>query len=292
MDVPILPPAGDSSVVAHLDMGRWLLSKAKAELASDRLQASEKAWGAVAHLIKAIARSRGWRNLTHAELSAAAVLLAGEFERPHLLDYLTLTQAAHSNYYQNNMEVAQIESAMEAAESYLVELNQILREWPREYAIEDEDQQRLLNRVLNRGRKRPFALGTYSLVGFSQLHLAELRETGDREVSVPIPDMDQVRQATLASPCSSRFFGSSSVWWGHNQDTLQADRRLHDQTEAALPSKDAIWCKHLSAKNDQGKQEGPPVLLPLSFLIQQEETITSAGSGASHDPPHLTSFAA
>ena len=208
MDVPILPPAGDSSVEDHLAISRWLIARARGELASDRLQASEKGWGAVAHLLKAIARARGWRNQAHSELSAAAVLLAGEFERPHLLDYLTLTQAAHSNYYQNNMEVAQIESAMEAAESYLVELNQILREWPREYAIENEDQQRLLNRVLNRGSKRPFALGTYSLVGFSQLHLAERRETGDREVSVPIPGMDQVRQATLASPAQ---VGSSGV---------------------------------------------------------------------------------
>ena len=32
----------------------------------DRLQASEKAWGAVAHALKDIAARRGWRNRAHA----------------------------------------------------------------------------------------------------------------------------------------------------------------------------------------------------------------------------------
>lgn len=42
----------------------------------DRLQASEKAWGAVAHALKDIAARRGWRNRTHTHNEVIAVHLA------------------------------------------------------------------------------------------------------------------------------------------------------------------------------------------------------------------------
>ena len=42
----------------------------------DRLQASEKAWGAAAHALKAIAERRGWRNRAHTHNEAIAVHLA------------------------------------------------------------------------------------------------------------------------------------------------------------------------------------------------------------------------
>ena len=42
----------------------------------DRLQASEKAWGAVAHALKDIAARRGWRNRAHTHNEAIAARLA------------------------------------------------------------------------------------------------------------------------------------------------------------------------------------------------------------------------
>ncbi len=53
------------SYVVHSER---LIRHAEEQLVSgDRLQASEKAWGAVAHHLKGIAEQRGWSYRTHAD---------------------------------------------------------------------------------------------------------------------------------------------------------------------------------------------------------------------------------
>ena len=39
----------------------------------DRLQASEKCWGAVAHALKAVSQRYGWRHRTHAHNNALCI---------------------------------------------------------------------------------------------------------------------------------------------------------------------------------------------------------------------------
>ncbi|MCY4652410.1 MAG: PaREP1/PaREP8 domain-containing protein, partial [Dehalococcoidia bacterium] len=54
-------------IEAHYIHSQRLIQHAEEKLAEgDRLQASEKAWGAVAHYFKHIAAQRGWRYVTHA----------------------------------------------------------------------------------------------------------------------------------------------------------------------------------------------------------------------------------
>lgn len=58
-------------IEAHDELSRRLLEHAEAMIAEgDRLQASEKVWGAVAHKIKAIAAERGWSNRSHVDTQA------------------------------------------------------------------------------------------------------------------------------------------------------------------------------------------------------------------------------
>ncbi len=53
----------DPKVEEHLRISRQFLRQAQAEFAQgDRLQASEKAWGAAAHAVKAVAQQRGWQH--------------------------------------------------------------------------------------------------------------------------------------------------------------------------------------------------------------------------------------
>ena len=57
----------------HQDISGQLLSQADAELKKgDLLQASEKAWGAVAHYVKSVASDQGWQNRTHRDVNRNA----------------------------------------------------------------------------------------------------------------------------------------------------------------------------------------------------------------------------
>ena len=50
----------------------------------DRLQASEKAWGAVAHRLKVVANARGWKYDTHRDVYDIKDRVAAETDDPHL----------------------------------------------------------------------------------------------------------------------------------------------------------------------------------------------------------------
>ena len=54
----------------------------------DRLQASEKAWGAVAHRVKAIAKARGWKYETHGDVYDLGTRIAKETDDPDLVEGL------------------------------------------------------------------------------------------------------------------------------------------------------------------------------------------------------------
>ena len=61
------------------DDSRVMLAQARFELAEgDARQASEKGWGAVALMLKAIAEQRGWEHGKHRQLSRVASRLRSE----------------------------------------------------------------------------------------------------------------------------------------------------------------------------------------------------------------------
>ena len=68
-----------ATVETHTETSQILIRQAEAELQDgDRLQASEKGWGAAAHALKAVAEQRGWRHNSHGLLIGVADTLAGE----------------------------------------------------------------------------------------------------------------------------------------------------------------------------------------------------------------------
>ena len=76
----------------------------------DRLQGSEKLWGASAHAIMAVARSRGWKLGRHIDLRENAEALALELNDPALLHRFKAAEKFHANFYHGFMDTAIIET--------------------------------------------------------------------------------------------------------------------------------------------------------------------------------------
>ena len=76
----------------------------------DRLQASEKLWGAATHAIMAAAQQRGWRHGSHRALKEAAEQLSDDHNDP-LIEYGFLAaEKFHRNFYHDNMEDFELDS--------------------------------------------------------------------------------------------------------------------------------------------------------------------------------------
>ena len=87
----------------HIEIAERFLRHAEEEFeAGDMPQASEKAWGAVAHYLKSVAKFRGWRNTAHSDLSDIVVDLAQETGDPERIETLFLMMnGLHTNFYED-----------------------------------------------------------------------------------------------------------------------------------------------------------------------------------------------
>ena len=98
-------------IETHDVHSRRLIAHAEIELANgDRLQASEKAWGAVAHRLKSIADRRGWEYATHRQAYRIARRIADEMGNPQILVLFYAANGLHQNYY---VDAQPIESLIE-----------------------------------------------------------------------------------------------------------------------------------------------------------------------------------
>ena len=84
---------------------RRLLAQAHYELhkKGDRLQASDKAAGAVAHAVKAIGCDRQWRHNSHNLHRQIVNLLAAEFGQPELTVLQWAADQVHDNFYEDRL---------------------------------------------------------------------------------------------------------------------------------------------------------------------------------------------
>ena len=151
-----LPPTTDRSPEANMQSSRRFLEHATLELAKDppeRLQASEKSWGALSQAVKVVAKDRRWRNdshfRTHAILNQIiyehwdGTAVAAEMRK----DFLAV-QSLHSNYHENVSDVDTIEVGIEAAQRLVDRLEQVRQDGPRPAIIKDADVQERLAYLL------------------------------------------------------------------------------------------------------------------------------------------------
>lgn len=69
------------------------------------LQASEKAWGSVAHYVKSIARQEGWPNRSHRDVGRNADRLTALTDDPRRNELLfEAMEKLHVNFYEDTYE--------------------------------------------------------------------------------------------------------------------------------------------------------------------------------------------
>ena len=133
----------------HAEYAERLIQQAVYELVKkgDRLQATEKAAGAVAHAVKAVAEDRQWRHSSHHLRRQVMDLVAAEFGKP---DFQVLQQRAdelHDNYYEDMLDDWQLEERLTAIASLLEDLKEVRTGGPNPGFIPSPAQQRLIDRL-------------------------------------------------------------------------------------------------------------------------------------------------
>ena len=165
---PALPEPGSATVEDRVQISRRLIQQAREELErGDRLQATEKVWGALAQMLKAHGQQRGWHNLGgHRTVGHIARQLTDEYDDRRILTAYVGADNGHRNFYDNEMSPPEIEDIITVVASVLPELENALREPPRPFTIRDGD----LWRVRTLTGKQYLQVGDTSPKGFSNAH--------------------------------------------------------------------------------------------------------------------------
>lgn len=133
-----------------------LLRHAQEELdADDLIQASEKAWGAAAHAIKSVAEKWGWYHQGHYRLDASVHYIVSERSREDLLGWYNTVSVLHFNYYEHEMGADLVQSSINAATSFVEEMEKIRVENPPAFSRHEDllpDQSRRLRLLSTRPR--------------------------------------------------------------------------------------------------------------------------------------------
>ncbi len=98
----VIDNARNGNAMKHVNLSHRFIRQAQEEFAKgDRLQASEKAWGAAAHAVKAVAEQRGWRHDSHARLFDVVSRVANAMDDPELRDLFHMANSLHQNFYED-----------------------------------------------------------------------------------------------------------------------------------------------------------------------------------------------
>ena len=164
-----LPEPGAASVADRVQISKRMIQQAREELdKGDRLQATEKAWGALAQMMKAHGQQRGWLNLGgHRTVGHIARQLAAEYADPRITDAYIGADNGHRNFYDNEMSSPEIEGIITVVASVLPDLETALRESPRPFTIGDVDQRWRVRTLTGR---QTLEIGDSSPTGFSNTH--------------------------------------------------------------------------------------------------------------------------
>ena len=115
--------ARDPKVAEQLRISRQYLRQAQEEFAQgDRLQASEKAWGAAAHAVKAVAQQRGWQHDGHRYLYEAIDKVYYETGDSEILVLFRSANSLHMNFYENWQTDNSVQDGIERVEVLLEKL--------------------------------------------------------------------------------------------------------------------------------------------------------------------------
>ena len=127
----------------YAELSRQYIERANGYLqAGDRVQASEKGWGAVAEAMKSIAEDRGWNHNSQRLLNDVAFQLSEEWSRPDVRRLFNAAKDLHINFYEDNRGLDDVAASIGDAKDLLRELD-TLRALPARPVALDSRERRL-----------------------------------------------------------------------------------------------------------------------------------------------------
>ncbi len=139
----------------HWKISRQFIDQAKCEFEKgDRLQASEKIWGAASHAVKAVAAEQGWNHRGHENIVVAANILERAHNRLDITKGIEIAEAHHRNFYNNEMENRSIRSGIRIVEGLVDELDDVSKRTPSPVTVRDVDDQNGVARLLQVPRRK------------------------------------------------------------------------------------------------------------------------------------------
>ncbi len=168
--VPDLPAPGVQSDEDRRQISRIFIAHAREELAQgSRMQAGEKAWGAVVQPFKVIAEQRGWPHESHQDIHSIASQIALEygFDHDQSLALIDAYRIGHQNFYENYHHAETLADMIDRVEGLMPYLLQLTTTLPRPFTITSNTQLRRLRRLTGNDS---LEIGDTSPAGFSQNH--------------------------------------------------------------------------------------------------------------------------
>ncbi len=111
----------------YINRSHDLLVKARQELADGDLeQASEKAWGAAALMVKAAAETRQIPHVTHRGLWDVVGELVDETEDDELSDIFGFAGSLHKNFYENRMRARTVRRGIDRMEQFVEKMESLI----------------------------------------------------------------------------------------------------------------------------------------------------------------------
>ena len=115
----------------YREQSRIFLAQAREELGKgDIPQASEKAWGATAQMLKAIADKRGWPHQSHRYFYVINRKLRRETGDGELTRLFNQAKGLHGNFYENEYEAQDLEDLLPEIERLVDKLEGLLNATP------------------------------------------------------------------------------------------------------------------------------------------------------------------
>ena len=133
----------------HLKTSRRLIRQARYELEKrgDRVQACDKASGAVAHGVKAAAESRYWRSDSHNYRRRIVHLLAAEYDQPDLSAMQDTADKLHDNFYEDLMFEEEVQERLDRVTGLLATFTELLAREPNPDFVPTPGQEQMLSRL-------------------------------------------------------------------------------------------------------------------------------------------------
>ena len=109
-----------TTVQKHAQTAREFLIAAGREFeAGDKLQGSEKMWGAAAHATMAVALQRGWSCGNHYAIKSAADRITAEMSDLSLTGGFFAAEQFHANFYHDFLEDGDIQRGLPLVDNFV-----------------------------------------------------------------------------------------------------------------------------------------------------------------------------